>query len=227
MRLLLLAFTFGGVIVMITAARAADPAYETEVERLSYAIGHQIGQNLKRDESLQIDADALFAAIRDVLSGAEPKLSSAQRQTAIRNYQENRQKQQAQVAADNKQAGMRFLNENRSKTGVSETSSGLQYRILTPGNGESPDSDDTVVVHYRGTLLSGEEFDSSYRRNKPASLPLTGVINGWKEALPMMKKGAKWELYVPSELAYGERGAGGRIGPNETLIFQVELLEIR
>jgi FKBP-type peptidyl-prolyl cis-trans isomerase len=219
-----------GSALSLQAAWGAEPAYTTDAEKLGYAIGYQVGtnliHNLKRD-AVDIDVKALTQAIEDVLSESEPKLSAADRQEAVRGYRAMINKKRTELADKNTQAGKKFLAENKTKEGVKETASGLQYRILTAGNGKQPQSADSVVVHYRGTLLDGNEFDSSYKRNKPATLPLSGVIKGWQEALPMMKEGAKWELYIPPELAYGARGSGSRIGANQTLVFEVELLEVK
>jgi FKBP-type peptidyl-prolyl cis-trans isomerase len=219
-----------GGVLSLQAAWGAEPAYTTDAEKLGYAIGYQVGtnliHNLKRDD-MDIDVKALTQAIEDVLAQREPRLSAADRQEAVQNYRAKVDKKRAELADKNKQAGNKFLAENKTKEGVKETASGLQYRIITAGHGKQPQSTDTVVVHYRGSLLDGNEFDSSYKRNKPATLPLSGVIKGWQEALPLMKEGAKWELYIPPELAYGARGSGSRIAPNQTLVFEVELLEVR
>lgn len=227
MKFLVLIF---GSALSLQAAWGAEPALKTDAEKLGYAIGYQVGanliHNLKRDD-MDIDVKALTQAIEDVLSQNEPKLSAAERQQAVQNYRAMINKRRAELADKNKQAGNKFLAENKTKEGVKETESGLQYRIVTAGQGKQPQGTDTVVVHYRGTLLDGNEFDSSYKRNKPATLPLSGVIKGWQEALPLMKEGAKWELFIPPELAYGTRGSGGRIGPNQTLVFEVELLEVK
>lgn len=134
---------------------------------------------------------------------------------------------QAAISEKSKQAGDTFLAENKTNEGVVQTDSGLQYKVIEPGGGASPAPEDTVVVHYRGTLINGTEFDSSYKRNTPATFPVNGVIAGWQEGLQLMKVGSKFEFYIPSELAYGAKGAGGAIGPNETLIFEVELQEIK
>jgi FKBP-type peptidyl-prolyl cis-trans isomerase FklB len=140
---------------------------------------------------------------------------------------EQQQAKRQQAAGANAEAGEAFLNENKTKEGVKTTESGLQYKVITEGTGATPTETDTVVTHYTGTLINGEVFDSSYKRNNPATFPVNGVIPGWTEALQMMKVGSKWKLFIPSELAYGEQGAGANIGPNEVLIFDIELLEIK
>ncbi len=185
-----------------------------------------MGQNLSR-EGLELDSDALAQAVKDAVSGTDPKITPEEMRAAVEQYRQRAADQLAAEAEANLKASQAFLEENKTKPGVTETASGLQYKVLTEGSGKQPAETDTVVVHYRGTLLSGEEFDSSYQRQQPATLPLNGVIKGWQEALPLMSEGAKWELYIPSDLAYGERGAGSRIGPNQALVFEVELLEVK
>jgi FKBP-type peptidyl-prolyl cis-trans isomerase FklB len=137
-----------------------------------------------------------------------------------------RQESARKIPEMNKQAGEAFLAKNKGEKGVKTTASGLQYKVVTTGKGKQPTAEDTVTVNYRGTLIDGTEFDSSYKRNEPATFPVKGVIAGWTEALPLMKEGSKWMLYIPANLAYGERGAGNMIGPNSTLVFEVELLSI-
>jgi FKBP-type peptidyl-prolyl cis-trans isomerase FklB len=148
-------------------------------------------------------------------------------QAAFQAQQKKDMEKQAAVAKKNLDAGQAFLEANKKKEGVVTLPSGLQYKVVTEGKGKQPKSTDTVVAHYRGTLINGTEFDSSYQRNEPATFPVGGVIKGWQEALPLMKEGAKWQVYIPSDLAYGPRGAGGDIGPNEVLIFDIELLSVK
>ncbi len=217
-------------ILISVSAWAGEPVYESDTQKLSYAIGYQVGRNLMHNierDNIEVDVDALTHAIEDVLTSAEPRMSAEQRQAAVRNFHEQAENRRAENAQRNEQASRDFLAANRAKPDIRETPSGLQYRVIAAGDGPQPASTDTVVVHYRGRLTDGSEFDSSYRRNKPATLPLTGVIKGWQEAIPMMKQGAKWELFIPPQLAYGPRGSGSRIGPNQTLIFDVELLEVK
>jgi len=193
----------------------------------SYSVGYQFAQNLKKMET-DLDAEVLSAAIRDALSGKESRLSEEEMRAALTNLQERTvaamQASMKERAQKNLAEGEKFLAENKTKEGVKTTASGLQYKVIEEGEGPSPKAGDTVTVHYRGTLVDGTEFDSSYAREEPATFSLTGVIPGWTEALQLMKKGSKWVLYIPAELAYGERGAGNRIPPNSTLIFEVELL---
>lgn len=205
-------------------------------EKISYVFGINIGHQFQSQE-IELDPDAVAQAIRDVNAGVEPRLSDEEMQTAMAEFQEQYEakiaKLQAEeqanfdaVAEKNRRAGEEFLQENAEKEGVVTLPSGLQYKIIEPGQGESPDASDTVTVHYRGTLIDGTVFDSSYDRGQPVSFPLQHVIPGWTEGLQHMKEGSKAELYIPSDLAYGPGGSGPVIGPNETLIFEVELLEV-
>lgn len=192
--------------------------------KLSYVIGQQIGQELKA-QGLKIDPQALAMSIQDVLDGKESRLSQEEIQAVVMQANKDAMENQEKEATQNMEAGQAYLEANKAKEGVKVTDSGLQYRVIEEGSGRSPRSTEEVVVHYRGTLIDGTEFDSSYKRNEPARFPVTGVIPGWVEALQMMKPGAKWELVIPSDLAYGERG-NMRIPPNSVLIFEVELVEI-
>jgi len=204
---------------------ARSLANGTYQQQLSYAIGMNIGIGLRKD-GLPIELPSLMAGIGDALNKATPQLTEAQRKAVFdRLEQELKQKEQARMG-DNQQRGQAFLADNAKKEGIQTTDSGLQYRIVDQGSGASPKASDTVRCHYEGTLIDGTVFDSSYKRGQPAEFPVGGVIAGWTEALQMMKVGAKWEVFLPSEIAYGARGAGGAIGPNETLIFTIELLDI-
>jgi len=200
---------------------------DTEQKKLGYIIGMDIGKSLK-DQGTEVDLDSLISAIRSTYNGEELALTTEEAAQVRKDYIEKRQaEQQAQAAAagqTNLVAGQKFLAENATKEGVQTTASGLQYKVITMGDGAKPVATDTVKVHYRGTLLDGTEFDSSYARNEPISFGLNRVIAGWTEALQLMKPGAKWQLTIPAELAYGERGAGQDIGPNATLLFEVELI---
>jgi len=220
-------YTLTVLAFLVTPAGAWGASEMTSDEqKFSYAVGFQIGQNLSR-EGLKLDAEALSQAIRDAVSGADPKITAEEMRAAVEQYRQRAADELAAEADANLKASQAFMEENKGKPGVMETASGLQYKVLTEGSGKQPSEADTVVVHYRGTLLNGDEFDSSYERQEPATLPLNGVIKGWQEALPLMSEGAKWELYIPAELAYGERGAGSRIGPNQALVFEVELIEVK
>jgi FKBP-type peptidyl-prolyl cis-trans isomerase FklB len=207
-----------------TNAMAAE--LQSIEERLSYIVGTQMGQQMKT-QGIPFDKDAFMMAIEDAMAGNPPRLSQEEIQQAVTAYQQQRQEHAKVVAETNKKAGEAFLASNAKKPGVKVTGSGLQYQVLEEGKGASPSATDTVVVNYRGTLLDGTEFDSSYKRGQPATFPVNGVIPGWQEALQMMKPGAKWKIFVPANLAYGERGAGATIGPNATLTFEVELLEVK
>lgn len=205
---------------------AVDPRFE---EKVSYSIGLDLGRRLRRDE-VKVDLGAVIAGLRDALTGAEPTLSDEEIVAVMGRFEEQMQlkaeAKMAQSANDNLARGEAFLKENASKDGIQTTDSGLQYRVIEEGSGASPSARDTVSCHYEGTLISGEVFDSSYKRGEPAAFPVNRVIAGWTEALQMMKVGAKWEVFLPADIAYGASGAGGAIGPNETLIFQIELLDI-
>ncbi|MCL4104459.1 UNVERIFIED_CONTAM: hypothetical protein GTU68_047421 [Idotea baltica] len=181
-------------------------------------------------DSVPMDMDAFTAGMRDALDGAEPRLTQEEIASEMQAYQEQamakQQTEQAAVGAANLAASSAFLAENAAREGVAVTASGLQYEVLTAGEGVTPTADDVVEVHYRGTLIDGTEFDSSYSRNQPATFGVTQVIPGWVEALQMMPVGSKWKLVIPADLAYGAGGAGATIGPNATLMFEVELLSI-
>ena len=209
-------------------APAAAPL-TTDKQKASYAIGENIGKGLQRD-GVDVDTATLLRGIRDGISGAKPAISDEEAKAALTKLSADvRAKQQAKfeaLSAANKKQGDDFLAANKAKDGVTSLPSGLQYKILTPGTGPKPAATDKVVCNYRGTLVSGTEFDSSYKRGQPATFPVNGVIKGWTEALQLMPVGSKWELFVPPDLAYGQRGSGQAIGPNSTLIFEVELLSI-
>ncbi|MSU34859.1 MAG: FKBP-type peptidyl-prolyl cis-trans isomerase [Pedosphaera sp.] len=199
-------------------------------DRVGYAYGLNIATMMKR-QGAEMNADMLKRAIDDVAAGKTPLLNETEARQVMTSYQQDlrtkgeaKKKEQGQK---NKIEGAKFLEENKGKEGVKTTASGLQYKVLKEGDGAMPKADDTVVTHYRGTLISGTEFDSSIKRGQPAEFPVNGVIKGWTEGLQLMKKGSKWQLFVPSEIAYAERGAGADIGPNATLIFEVELLDIK
>ena len=192
----------------------------------SYIIGLQVGANLKK-AGVEIDLNSVRLGMEDSLQGRPPKLNAIQAQTAMKKMQEQAVKSQNAAGDKNTKEGAAFLAANKEKDGVVTTASGLQYIVLKDGTGESPAATDKVSVHYRGTLIDGTEFDSSYRRGTPTSFPVNGVIRGWTEALQLMKVGSKYKLFIPSNLAYGQRGAGAVIGPNATLVFEVELLEIK
>lgn len=210
--------------------RAEDkPAFKDPKEKSSYSIGANWGNNLKRQD-VEVDLEAMIKGLRDGLAGksvlTDPELKEALNalNQELRAKMEEKKKL---LGEKNKQEGEKFLAENKNKLGVTTLPSGLQYKILAEGSGESPKSNDVVTANYRGTLIDGTEFDSSAKNGQPLVRPANMLIKGWTEALQLMKPGAKWELYVPSELAYGERGAGAQIGPNATLIFEMELVSFK
>jgi len=199
-------------------------------DKESYSLGYQFGQNLKF-QGLDINLDVYTSGIRDALGGKEPKMSQEEIRATISELQKRvtaeRQKELKEKGAKNLEESKKFLAENQKKEGIKTLPSGLQYKVLTEGTGKMPKADDTVTVNYKGTLIDGTEFDSSYKRGQPATFQVNGVIKGWTEALQLMKEGAKWQLFIPPELGYGERGAGPQIPPNSTLIFEVELISVK
>jgi FKBP-type peptidyl-prolyl cis-trans isomerase FklB len=194
-------------------------------DKISYVIGRDMAENLRK-QGIEIEAEAFVQGMKDVVSGKPSALSPDEVQQAMMALQQNMSQKQQGKGADNKKAGEDFLAQNKTKEGVKTLPSGLQYQILQPGNGKSPSRTDKVTTHYHGTLIDGTVFDSSYERGQPATFPVSGVIAGWTEALQLMQEGAKWRLYIPSDLAYGARGAGSDIGPNTALIFDVELISV-
>jgi FKBP-type peptidyl-prolyl cis-trans isomerase FklB len=228
---------FAGATLLAGQVLAADkPALTEQKDKVSYSIGLNIGSGMKR-EGLELNPELVAAGLKDAFTGATPRLTDEQvRETLIAFQKEMMAKQmeQAQAQAENakvlgeknRKEGEEFLAANKKKKGIKTLASGVQYEVLTEGKGPKPKASDTVKTHYRGTLIDGTEFDSSYKRNEPAVFPLEGVIPGWTEALQLMPVGSKWRLFLPSDKAYGENGAGEDIGPNSTLIFEVELLAI-
>ena len=213
-----------------TVANDEQSFFEDLDDRYSYAYGAQLAKNFKA-EGVALDVDMLAAAMREVFNGDDMKMSDGEIAATIEIYQQihNRKKdaERAAEAEKNKQEGEAFLAENANKDGVVVTESGLQYRVITEGNGDyTPTANDEVTVHYRGTYVDGTEFDSTYNRNEPYTVKVNRLIEGWSEALQLMSEGARWELYIPSDIAYGAEGSGEYVGPNATLVFEVELLEI-
>lgn len=224
MRLKLLAALIA-CLIPVSVIAADDKALTTQKQKLSYTIGVQIGGGIKQD-GLDLDTDSITQGIKDVLSNTAPKMTTQEMQATLDSYQKSLIAEKEAAAENNKKEGEDFLAANKKKKGVKVTDSGLQYKVIEKGDGKKPAVSDTVSVNYRGTLINGKEFDSSYKRGEPVTFPLNGVIKGWSEALQLMNVGAKWQLYIPPDLAYGAQGAGGAIGPNATLIFDVELLGI-
>jgi FKBP-type peptidyl-prolyl cis-trans isomerase FklB len=227
----LLAAALCAALAMSGVALAADaPELKSDKEKLSYSVGMDIGANLKR-QSIEVDPELLAKGFKDSYTGGKTLLTEEESREAIQNFQKQMMAKQAeamkQQAEKNKADGEKFLAENKAKEGVKTTASGLQYKVIREGTGMSPTADNTVEVHYRGTLIDGKEFDSSYKRNQTATFPVSGVIPGWTEGLQLMKEGGKYELFIPPDLAYGERGAGREIGPNAALVFEVELISVK
>jgi FKBP-type peptidyl-prolyl cis-trans isomerase FklB len=215
------------VAVALTGVSMSGTASEkielkTDQEKNGYSVGYDIGRSLQR-QLADVDAESMARGLKDAMNGIAPVLPDEEIQQRFATV---RQESAKKIVEKNKKDGEAFLAKNKGAKGVKTTASGLQYKVITAGKGKRPTAEDTVTVNYRGTLIDGTEFDSSYKRNQPATFPVKGVIAGWTEALPLMKEGAKWILYIPANLAYGERGAGHMIGPNSTLIFEVELLSI-
>jgi FKBP-type peptidyl-prolyl cis-trans isomerase len=220
-----------GITLLAGTALAQDtPALKTPKDKLSYALGMDVASTLRR-QSIDIDPILFNKAISDVYSGGKLLLTDEEARSVIGDMQKEMRRKaeeaRAQSADNNKKAGDTFLAENKKAQGVISLPSGLQYKVLKAGEGKKPTLEDTVVCQYRGTLIDGKEFDSSYKRNEPATFPVKGVIKGWTEALQLMPVGSTWQLFIPPDLAYGERGAGPDIGPNSTLIFDVELVSIK
>jgi len=206
------------------------PGLKDEKEKISYSVGYQIGGDFKR-QGVELAPDLLVKGIQDAVGGAEPRITPQEmRKTLVelkKKVEADERKRRMEKAGKYRAEGEAFLSANGKKEGVVTLPSGLQYKVLAAGKGTSPGPADNVTVHYRGTLVDGTEFDSSYQRNEPATFGVDRVIPGWKEALPMMKEGAKWQLFVPSKLGYGEQGSGSRIPPNSALLFEVELISVR
>jgi FKBP-type peptidyl-prolyl cis-trans isomerase FklB len=207
-------------------AYAADPKLSDDKSKASYTFGYRMGTNLK-EQAQGVDPATFARGIQDGMSGAKPALNEQEMGAAMNKFQEAAGKKQQAASEAAGKRGEAYLAANRGKPGVKVLDSGLQYKVAKSGEGKSPKPTDTVSVHYRGTLVSGTEFDSSYKRGQPATFPVNGVIRGWQEVLPLMKEGDKWEIAIPAALAYGDRGAGSAIGPNETLLFEIELLSVK
>jgi FKBP-type peptidyl-prolyl cis-trans isomerase FklB len=221
-----------GILFLASQVSAEEKLLlKNQKDKVSYAIGLNIGRKLANDlkkQSIDIDPSILTKGIQDALAGAKPSLTDQEIQETIVAFQKEMTAKWEEMGKKNKAEGEAFLAENKKKEGVKTLPSGLQYKVIKPGTGKKPKADDTVTVNYRGTLINGTEIDSSYKRGQPATFPVSGgIIRGWTEALQLMGEGAKWQLFIPSNLAYGERGASGIIGPNATLIFEIELVSIK
>ena len=225
------------LVIILCLALAASPAIaaetqelKTQKDKVSYAIGMDMGNGLKKND-VDVNPDIVAKAIKDILSGNKPLMTEQEAKTALLDLQKDLQAKQVErnkaLGEKNKKEGEPFLAQNKSKDGVKTLPSGLQYKVLTGGKGKTPKATDTVTVQYRGTLIDGTEFDSSYKRNQPATFPLSGVIKCWTEGLQLMKVGGKSKIICPSDIAYGDRGSPPIIKPGSTLVFEVELLEIQ
>src|SRR5881398_2738812 len=220
-------------IIIVSASLIAFPLFGQEKspqlkdqkDKVSYSIGMQIGFNLAR-QKVDINPDVLSAGIKDSLAG-KPQLTPDQVKDVMAQFEKDMEQKQKQLGEKNKTEGAKFLEENKKKEGVKTTSSGLEYKVEKEGTGAQPKPTDMVTVNYRGTLINGTEFDSSYKRGQPATFPVNGVIKGWTEALQLMKVGSKYQLFIPSDLAYGERSVSPDLSANSTLIFEVELLDAK
>ncbi|MCW8923000.1 MAG: FKBP-type peptidyl-prolyl cis-trans isomerase [Gammaproteobacteria bacterium] len=217
-------------LALPTISCAADQELDTLEKKASYSIGVDF-INRMQAQNAEIDVDAFIRGLTDASTGKEPAMPQADMTQAIKDFQQHvtniRMAKQKELATENLEAGKAFLAANAKKEGVITTASGLQYKVIKEGEGDSPKLEDTVVTNYEGRLIDGQVFDSSYKRNQPATFPVKGVIKGWTEALQMMRVGAKWQLFVPADIAYGASQRGQFIKPNSTLIFDIELLEIK
>jgi len=212
--------------ILLAASSLVNAAdLKTDKEKLSYIFGIQVGQGLQA-EGVDLEMNSFSAGIEDMMKGNKPQIDQATAQRLVADYQKNKQQDMAKIAAKKQKEADAFLVKNAKEDNVVVTATGLQYKIIEQGKGKSPTSKDKVVAHYTGKLLDGTVFDSSHERGEPATFPVSGVIKGWQEALPMMKEGGKWQIVVPANLAYGDRGIGKLIGPNETLMFDIELVSI-
>src|SRR5436309_2364284 len=222
-RLILILAVFSLVLPLFGQEKSSP--FKDQKDKVSYSLGLNIGFNLGR-QNVPINPDALVAGIKDAIAG-KPQLTPDQIKETTTAFEKDMEQKQKAAADKNASEGAKFLEENKKKEGVKTTASGLQYKVVKDGNGAQPKKTDTVTVNYRGTLINGTEFDSSYKRGQPATFPVNGVIPGWSEALQLMKVGSKYQLFVPSNLAYGERSVGPDIGANSTLLFEVELLDAK
>jgi FKBP-type peptidyl-prolyl cis-trans isomerase FklB len=208
---------------------AETPKIEDEKDKVNYSLGYQIGGDLKR-QGVELQAELVVKEIQDAIAGTNPRLTPQEMRTVLVDLKKRIEKTERENSmkdrVKNQAEGEAFLTENARKEGIQVLPSGLQYRVVREGSGAAPKATDTVTVNYRGTHIDGAEFDSSYKRNKPASFRVDRVIPGWTEALQLMKEGARWDLFLPAKLAYGERGAGTGIPPNSALIFEVELISV-
>lgn len=213
-----------GAMLVVTSAQAATEL-KTQKQQLSYVIGVQVANSLK-NQGIDLDTKVFAQAVKDIMAGKKSRMSPEAMQAAMQKFQHEMMAKAKAAADEGEKKGKAYRDKNRKKKGVVELKSGVQYKVLKKGSGKKPSKTDTVVVHYSGKLVTGEEFDSSYKRKQPATFPVNGVIRGWQEILPMMKVGAKWNVVIPASLAYGAQGRPG-IPPGSTLVFDVELVSIK
>lgn len=218
-----------GLILLFSVPAIASAQPETLEQKAAYALGVDIAESFKK-QGIELDSNNVIQGLKDGLSGNKTAITKAEMTQALNDFKaqliEKQKKELKVVAGKNKELGDAFLAENKTKQGVITLDSGLQYKVISKGDGAAPKATDKVTTHYRGTLIDGTEFDSSYSRNKPATFPVNGVISGWTEALQLMHEGDKWQLFIPADLAYGERSVGAKIKPNSTLIFDIELIKV-
>jgi len=230
MKMKLVAAAAMGLAISTTMAATNAPALNSDIDKLSYSIGTDLGKNFKR-QGIEINAEAMAKGLQDGMSGGTLQLTEQQMKDVLNKFQKDlmakRTTEFNKKAEANKSKGETFLTDNKSKTGVVALPSGLQYKVITAGTGAKPAKEDTVTVEYTGRLINGEVFDSTEKTGKPATFKLSQVIPGWTEALQLMPEGSTWEIYVPAKLAYGPRSVGGPIGPNETLIFNIHLVSVK
>ena len=221
-----LAFIFAAfTLVLPLFGQEKSPPLKDQKDKFSYSIGVNIGSNLSK-QNIPVNPDAITAGIKDAIAG-KPQLTPDQIKEVMATFEKDMEQKQKAAGEKNASEGTKFLEENKKKDGVKTTGSGLQYKALKQGTGAQPKESDTVTVNYRGTLINGTEFDSSYKRGQAATFPLSGVIKGWTEGLQLMKVGSKYQLFVPPNLGYGDRAVGPDISPNSTLIFDVELMGVK
>src|SRR5213592_642190 len=221
----LIVFVSASLLALPLFAQEKSPQLKDQKDKVSYSIGMNIGFNLSK-QKVDINPDILAAGIKDAIAG-KPQLTQEQVKEVMAQFEKDMEQKQKEAGEKNKTEGAKFLEENKKKAGVKTTASGLEYKVLKEGNGAQPKATDTVTVNYRGTLINGTEFDSSYKRGQPATFPVNGVIKGWTEALQLMKVGSKYQLFIPSNLAYGERSVSPDLAANSTLIFEVELMDAK
>jgi FKBP-type peptidyl-prolyl cis-trans isomerase FklB len=217
--------TLAILFMSLAAPAIAATELKNHKQKFSYSVGYRLALSLKA-EGLDVDPTAFSAAMKDALSDGKPALTTEEMQAALTAERDKQLKVLQEKVAENKKSGDKYRAENVKKKGVKSLDNGIQYKIITSGKGKQASAESEVTVHYRGSLINGTEFDSSYKRDKPATFGLTGVIKGWQEIVPMMKEGDKWAVVIPPELGYAEKGAGNAIGPGETLLFEIELIKV-